>query len=238
MSGLSSVTKPAANPSAHPAGSGAAAPTNLSRHHSTMDFPLLERHGIPAVPHHVAQTSAQAVHAAKALGFPVALKLMSPKVLHKSEHHALSLNLQDEKSVEREFSRLSHLVPTSSFEGILVQRYLPSRLEIIIGGRTDAQFGPVLLLGMGGIYTELLNDVALRVCPVDEALALQMIRSLKAYPLLAGARNQAGIDLHELARILVRTSELMMQSKPQELDINPLLATQHGLLAADVRVIR
>lgn len=203
-----------------------------------MDFALLQKFGIPVVPHQVTHQPSDALRAAAQIRYPVALKLMSPQVLHKSEHHALSLNLHDEKSVEREFARLKGLVSPWAFEGVLVQKYLPSRLEIIIGGRQDAQFGPVLLIGMGGLYTELLHDVSLRVCPIDEAEALDMIRTLRAYPILSGARGQTPVDLKKLAKMLVAVSALLIKIRPKELDINPVLVTPDGLYAADVRIIR
>ena len=147
-------------------------------------------------------------------------------------------NLKSEATVTGEFARLSKLVPSSSFEGVLVQQYTPARLELILGGRMDPQFGPVLLFGMGGIYAELLRDTAVRVCPVDEAEAGRMVRSLRSFPILAGARGQAAVDEKALAKILVCVSSLMMSAKPNELDINPLLVTRKGLFAADARVIR
>lgn len=203
-----------------------------------MDFGLLERFRIPVLPYRIVQDSDAAVSAVRRIRYPVALKLVSREVLHKSEHHALSLNLHDDASVMREFARLRRLVPPCAFGGILVQKYVPARLELIVGGRLDPQFGPVLLLGMGGIYTELLHDVSLRICPIDEPQAHAMIRQLRAFPILAGARGQKPVDEKSLARLLAAASRMMMAARPRELDINPLLVTPDGLYAADARVIR
>ena len=121
---------------------------------------------------------------------------------------------------------------------ILVQAYRPGRLELIIGGRTDPQFGPVVMLGMGGIYTEVLRDISIRICPLDVREARSMIRSLKSYPILAGARGRKPVDEEALVRILMRVSRLMEKEKPKELDLNPVLVRDDGLWAADVRVIK
>ncbi len=205
---------------------------------SIMDFALLERYGIPVLPYAFVRTLPQAVAAAGRIGYPVALKLVSSRVLHKSEHHALALNLKSAQTVELEFNRLSHLAARTGTDTLLVQKYAPARLELIVGGRTDSQFGPVLLVGLGGIYTELLHDMALRICPLDEAGALDMLRSLKSYPILSGARGQRGVDERALANLLVNASKLMMEHQPRELDINPLLVVGDQLLAADVRLLR
>ena len=201
----------------------------------SMDFSLLEKYQIPVVPYKIAKTPAQAAQHAQELGYPVALKLISKKVLHKSEHHALSLNLKRENSVKSEFMRLRKIDKSAK---ILVQKFLPPSLELIIGGKEDPHFGPTLMLGMGGIYTEILEDVQIRVCPPTDAQIRSMISQLKSFEILKGARGQKGTNLLQLASILKKVSLLMQKERPKEFDINPLIQSKEGLMAADVRVIK
>ncbi|MFA5108180.1 MAG: acetate--CoA ligase family protein [Candidatus Micrarchaeia archaeon] len=203
---------------------------------SLMDFALLEKYNIPVVPYRFATSQSQAMLFSRALGFPVALKVASTKILHKSEQHALALNLRDESAVASEYSRLSALGGKDC--KILVQKFLPSSFELIAGGRMDAQFGPTIMIGLGGIYTEIMQDVSIRVAPPSDSDIRSMISGLKAFPALRGARGQSGVDLTALVKILRALSNLMVHEHLSELDINPLLQTKDGLLAADVRVLR
>ena len=213
----------------------AASPTHSRL--GTMDFALLKRYGIPLLPYAIANDASMAAQAAKKIGYPVALKLISSKFLHKSDAGALALNIRDETVLVLEFARLRKLaagLPSS----ILIQAYRPGRFELIIGGRTDAQFGPVVMLGLGGIYTEILKDTALRVCPIDAAEARSMIHSLRAYPILAGLRGRKPMDEGALVRVLLQVAKLMEKEKPRELDLNPILVRSDGIWVADVRVLK
>ncbi|MFN3910366.1 MAG: acetate--CoA ligase family protein [Candidatus Anstonellaceae archaeon] len=198
------------------------------------NFSLLKKYNIPYLEYGVACNEKQALQIAKRIGYPVALKLFSSKFLHKSTHHALSLNLKDEKSLLEEFHRLKKLEKKTK---IFVQKYVPSSLELIVGGKLDPQFGPTILLGLGGIYTELLEDFQIRVCPIDLQQARSMIANLKSFELLKGYRNQTKVDLESLAKILLNVSKLLVENNIQELDINPLLQTPNGLYAADIRML-
>jgi len=201
----------------------------------TMDFPLLEKYRIPVVPYRLASNQNQAAKFASELKYPIALKLISNLAIHKTEQHALALNLKDEKSLRSEFTRLKKI---DSKAKILVQKFMPHSLELIIGGKADPQFGPVILLGMGGVYTEILEDVQMRVCPPSDKELRSMISQLKSFPILKGARGQKGVNLMELSLILRKLSTLMENEQPKELDINPIFATSNGLMAADMRVIK
>lgn len=209
-----------------------------------MDFKLLEHYGIQVLPHAVVNTKAEAFRAASRMGFPVVLKLVSTRFLHKSDAGALALNVRDRTVLEIEFSRLAKLGGETKNGGekispsILVQAYRPGRFELIVGGRTDPQFGPVVLLGSGGIYTEVLRDTALRVCPLNNEEARSMLRSLKSYPILAGMRGRKPMDEQALYALLLRVSRLMERERPAELDLNPVLVRDDGLWVADVRVLR
>ncbi|MFH1306354.1 MAG: acetate--CoA ligase family protein [Candidatus Micrarchaeota archaeon] len=202
---------------------------------SSMDFGLLEKYKIPIIPCKFAYSQKGALEATKKLGYPVALKLISPHFLHKSEHHALSLNLKNPHSVASEYLRLQKMTPPN--DPILVQKFLPSSLELILGGKTDSQFGPTIMLGLGGIYTEILHDMQIRVCPPTDSDIRSMISSLQSFPIIKGTRGQKGADLTELVKILRNLSNLMEKEQPKEIDINPMLLTKEGLVAADVRIL-
>jgi len=204
----------------------------------SMDFGLFSRYRIPILPYALAHDVSSASASAKKIGYPIALKLVSSRFLHKSDSGALALNVRDESVLRQEYARLVALARGDKAVSILVQAYRPGRFELIIGGRTDPQFGPVLMLGLGGIYTEVLRDTALRVCPIDEAEARSMIRSLRAYPILSGARGRKAIDEDALVRLLLNVARLMENEKPSELDINPVLVRNDGIWAADARVLR
>ncbi len=203
-----------------------------------MDFGMLRHYGIPVLPCAIVKAPAEAFRAASRMGFPVALKLISSKFSHKTDAGALSLDVQTPQKLEKEFERLLRLDKGSESSSILVQAFRPGRAELILGGRLDPQFGPVVLLGLGGIYTEVLRDASLRICPVDEWEAREMLRSLKCYPILAGARGRKPIDEGALIKIITGVSKLMLHERPSELDINPLLVRDDGLWAADARIIR
>ena len=204
----------------------------------TMDFDLLERYQIPLLSYALAPDADSAALVAKKIRYPVALKLISSKFLHKSDAGALALNIRDETTLVLEYARLHALAGGDKSSSILVQAFRPGRFELIIGGRTDPQFGPVIMLGLGGIYTEVLRDTSLRVCPIDAAEARAMIRSLRAYPILSGARGRKPMDEEALVRVLLDAAKLMEKEKPRELDLNPILVRNDGIWAADVRVLR
>ncbi len=200
-----------------------------------MDFSLLEKYQIAVVPYKVASSKSEVIDCADELGYPIALKLISKKAIHKTEQQALALNLKNSSSAQMEFTRLKKIDKDAK---ILVQKFMPSSLELIVGAKLDEQFGPVVLLGLGGIYAEIFSDVQMRVCPPSDRQIRSMISNLNSFKILKGARSQRGVNLFELSMILRRVSNLALAQKIKEIDINPLILTPKGLMAADVRVIR
>ena len=186
-----------------------------------------------------------AVSAAAAIGYPVALKLDSPDLLHKTEVGAVSLNLAGPADVERAYDHLMSIAskgdsPGLSVNGVLVQEMVTGAVEVIAGVSYDQQLGPVLLFGAGGVMVEVQNDVALRLCPIDHAEALAMINQVKGSMLLQGFRGRPPADVAALAQVLVRVSHLAVNLEGQlsELDINPLMVLPQGqgVKAADALV--
>jgi acetyltransferase len=204
---------------------------------------VLSLYGIPVVQTHFAQSETQAVEAASKIGFPVVLKVHSETITHKTDVGGVALNLKDEQEVRRAFRRIqasvSERAGQAAFLGVTVQAM--ARLEgyeLILGSSVDAQFGPVLLFGSGGQLVEVYRDRALALPPLNTTLAQRFMEQTKIYTALKGVRGRKAVDMRSLEQLLVRFSELVVEH-PQikEADINPLLASETGLLALDARFI-
>ncbi len=203
---------------------------------------LISRAGVPVAPWRKVRNVEEARAAAAELGYPVALKVDSPQPLHKSEIGGVVLNVQDETELEEEFLALIHRVRERSeaqISGVIVQKMSTSEgLELILGGRRERAFGPVVLLGLGGIYAELLQRTAVRVAPLTAEDAAAMISELGIEELLKGYRGRPPLDREALVDAVLRVSTLM-EAHPElaELDINPLLLLLKGVLALDARLL-
>ncbi len=195
---------------------------------------LLEKYGIKFARGELISKESALANACKKFGFPLAMKIYSPKITHKTDIGGIKLNIQNLEEAKTAFRQLSGI---SGFKGAYLQKML-SGTEIIIGGKLDAQFGPVVLFGLGGIYVELLKDVSMRVCPISEKDAEEMIGEIKGYALLSGARGKQKANIPKIKSYLLRVSKLMMKEKIAELDINPLFATGNEVLAVDARVVK
>lgn len=205
---------------------------------------LLDAYEIPVAKPLLARDADEAVVLAKRIGFPVAMKLVSPQITHKTDVGGVELGVPTEEKVRKAFERIVHSVksfsPDIQIDGISVQRMISHApgVELIIGARRDPVFGPVLMVGAGGTSAELFRDTALELPPVNERLARRMLESLRIWPLLKGYRGGPGIDIDKLIEILIRMSYLVADfPEIKELDINPLLATPHGVVALDARVV-
>jgi len=206
--------------------------------------PLLQAYGIPLVAGGFAGSASQAADIAARVGFPVAMKIASPDVLHKSEAGGIRLNLVDAQMVEIEFSRLMDEVaarlPSARLEGVLVEAMAPRGQEVIVGIRRDPNFGPLMMFGLGGVYVELFNDVAFRVAPLKRSDALAMIHQTRAGRLLTGFRGQVEADLEAVVATILRLSQLALDfPEIDEVEINPLLVLPkgEGALSLDCRAI-
>ncbi|OZI71795.1 acetate--CoA ligase family protein [Bordetella genomosp. 12] len=194
----------------------------------------LARAGID-VPHEViVHDAAAAVSAAEAIGYPVVLKIASEDIAHKTEAGGVALNLADAPSVRSAYARVldnaARYAPDARIDGVLVAPMLRGGTEMIAGVSQDPVFGPVVMVGMGGIYAEVLKDVAVQTAPVSEQEALAMIRSLKMFAILDGARGQPKADIEAAARTVARLSEFAYQHRDDiaEIDMNPILLRAQG----------
>jgi acetate---CoA ligase (ADP-forming) len=196
---------------------------------------VLSAFGIPQVAGGLARTADEAVRIASSLGFPVAAKLASQRVLHKSDIGAVRLNLQDEDGVRRAFDEIKQ----DGMEGVLIQKMIGSGFELMIGVAEDPLFGPLIAFGLGGIYVEILADVSFRVTPLTDRDVEEMIRSIRGYRLLEGYRGHAPADIKAIEEVLLRVSR-MVEDIPEirELDLNPIFAFPpgQGCAVVDARI--
>jgi acyl-CoA synthetase (NDP forming) len=196
---------------------------------------LLAGGGVPFEPVRVVSRAAEAVAAAAELGYPVVLKALG--TLHKSDVGGVALGLRDESAVARAYADLSErLAPPA----VAVERMaaLDEGVELLVGARWDARFGPVALVGLGGVFTEVLRDVAVALAPVDEAVARELLLSLRAAPVLRGARGGPPADLDAAAAAVAALSRVAA-AHPEiaELEVNPLLVLPEGAVGLDARVV-
>jgi acetyltransferase len=203
---------------------------------------VLGRYGIMSPDAAVARTAGEAAELAAVLGFPVALKLLSPDILHKTDVGGVLLNLPDEQAVRAGFEtivgRAGAAHPGATIRGVQVQRMAGPGHEVIIGMKRDPTFGPMVMFGLGGVYAEALADVSFRLAPLSQADAEEMIAEVQSARLLDGLRGAPPADRQALVNAIVAVGELARANPAvAELDINPLLARPDGALALDARII-
>lgn len=201
--------------------------------------------GVPMAPVALARSADEAVALWRAAGRAVALKIESPDITHKTEVGGVLLGLHDESAVRAAFdtllSRARQQRPQARLDGVLVQPMAGGHLELVVGVQRDAAFGPVVMVGFGGVLVEVLKDVAFRRAPFDDTEALAMLAELRMAPLLDGVRGQPAVDRHAIARLLAGLSRwaAAMQPRLAELDLNPVRVGPDGPLAVDcVMVLR
>lgn len=202
---------------------------------------LLRAYGLPLVPEVLAADDDAAAAGAAQVGYPVVLKIISPEWLHKSDRGGVRLQIADEAELRRTFQelldRFHRHTPGGTLEGIMVQKQVRG-VEVLLGLTRDPQFGPVLVAGAGGIYTEIFQDVARGLAPLTADQAAAMLQSLKISPMLRGSRGQAGVDLAALAATLVKLSRLAVDyPEIRELDLNPVVADPGGCWIVDCRMV-
>jgi acyl-CoA synthetase (NDP forming) len=190
--------------------------------------------GLPVLRECVAKTLDEACAAARETGFPLVLKIVSPDIAHKTEVGGVVIGVPDEDALAREYAALLARVeanaPKARIEGVLVAQMAHGGTELILGSKNDPIFGPVVMVGLGGIYAEVMNDVALETAPVDESKALAMLRSLKTFPLLNGARGRPKADVQAAAAAIAALSRFAAAHADSvaEIDVNPLLVQDAG----------
>lgn len=203
---------------------------------------ILAEAGIPVTPTKLATSPDEAVTVAAEMGYPVALKVVSEAITHKSDIGGVELNLADEAAVRSAFDRIAAAAeaaaPGAPVDGVSVQPMAKAGTEVIMGMTMDQQFGPVLMFGLGGVMVEVLKDVAFRVVPLEPRDAKQMLREIQGFPVLDGYRGSDPADLDTLESILLKLSAFA-EANPEvsELDLNPVFAYADGAVAVDARIV-
>jgi acetate---CoA ligase (ADP-forming) len=198
----------------------------------------IEEQGFPVIDRTLCRTARDAVVAFRRVAAPVAMKLVSPGVLHKTDVGGVALELTTQTAVKEAFEHMRTRVPHGAFEGVLITPMVHAPVEALVGLSHDAAFGPVIAVGLGGIYAEVFRDVSLCVAPVSRNESRQMIEELRSISLLQGARGQRPRDLSALAELVSSLSHLPFRvSGIQSLDLNPVFVLEQGCVLGDVRVI-
>ena len=203
---------------------------------------LLEEAGIPTARARLATSREAAVQAARDIGFPVVLKVVSPQITHKTDVGGVKLDLKSPEEVAAAFDEIMaaarRAAPDATIDGVSVQQMARPGIEVIVGVSTDPQFGPVIMFGLGGVLVEVLKDVSFRIIPIAPRDARQMIHEIKGFPLLEGYRGQDPADLAALESLLLRISGFVeQQPEVSELDLNPVFAYKDGAVAVDARIV-
>jgi acetyltransferase len=203
---------------------------------------MCQGYGIPVAEWATASSLEEALEVAERLGYPLALKVLSPHISHKSDVGGIALGIEDEESLKQAYnemlSQVQEKVPNVPLEGFLLQRMISGGREVILGGKRDPSFGPVVMFGLGGVYVEVFDDVAFRVAPLTRKDAEEMIAEVRGSRLLRGVRGEKPSDVEAVADCLLRLSQLL-QDFPAiaEVDINPLIVLEKGAKAVDARMV-
>ena len=203
---------------------------------------LLAEAGVPVIEAQLASSRDDAIDLAGKLGSPAVLKIVSPQISHKSDVGGVKLDLGTAAEVGEAYDAIvaaaRRAEPDAAIDGVSVQPMAKPGIEVIMGMTVDAQFGPVLMFGLGGILVEVLKDVAFRIVPITTRDAHQMVRDIQGFPVLEGYRGQEAADLPALEGLLLRLSEFV-EAHPDvaELDLNPVFAYPEGAVAVDARIV-
>ncbi len=182
-----------------------------------------------------AKTTEAAVRFAKEIGYPVVGKVVSSQVMHKSDRDGVALDIHSDRDLTETFARFSRI---EGFSGMLVEERLAG-VELIVGAKVDPQFGPVIVLGIGGTSVEIYRDIVLRMAPLTHRDVESMVRGLKAHQLLEGYRGSEAVNLKELGDLLTRFSGLVMELEMaiESIDLNPVICSSARCVVADARII-
>src|SRR3972149_2591202 len=203
---------------------------------------LLKQAGVNVVETKLASSKEEAVSISKQLGYPVALKIASADVVHKSDAGGVKLGLTTAAQVGKAYGDIMKSIkaqyPEAKIQGVSVQKMAKPGVEVIIGVSRDAQFGSVMMFGLGGILVEILKDVSFRIMPLERRDARDMIKEIKGYPALAGYRGQEPTDLAKLEEMILKVSAFVEKHpEVEQIDLNPVFAYSDGAIAVDARII-
>ncbi|EHR77644.1 acetyl-CoA synthetase [Thermococcus litoralis DSM 5473] len=206
---------------------------------------VLKAYGLPLPEEKLAKTLDEAIKYANEIGYPVVMKLMSPQILHKSDAKVVMLNIKNDEELKQKWKEIHENArkyrPDAEILGVLIAPMLKPGREIIIGVTEDPQFGHAIMFGLGGIFVEILKDVTFRIIPIEEKDAWAMIKSIKGYPILAGARGEPPADMKAIVDMMLKVSQLVDDLKDyiKEMDLNPVFIYPEGegAVIVDARII-
>ena len=202
---------------------------------------IIELSGIPINKSGLATSGGEAVKLANEIGYPIVMKIISPQIIHKTDVGGVKVNITSEDEVIKYYNEIvinvKEKVPNADIKGVLLEEMVRGP-EFIIGTTVDPQFGHIIMFGIGGIFVEIYKDVSFRLVPINQGDAEDMLNEIKGKPLLDGVRGFPKANREQLVNILLRVSDLV-SSNPiiQEMDINPLIATEKGIVAVDAKII-
>jgi len=203
---------------------------------------LLGQAGINVVETKLAASKEQALAIAKEMGYPVVLKIASPDILHKSDAGGVKLDLKTASQVGKAWDDIIRTMKSkysaATIQGVSVEKMARPGVEVIIGVSRDVQFGPVLMFGLGGVFVEVLKDVAFRIVPLEKRDAHEMVHEIKGFPLLEGYRGQEAANIALLEEMILKVSAFVERHpEVEQIDLNPVFAYSDGAVAVDARVI-
>lgn len=200
------------------------------------EFRMLKKYGIPTLRYGIAKNRKEAIAIAEKIGYPVALKLISPQVTHKTDVGGVKTKIKDGKRLVHAYEDIMEVEERGIVvSGVLVQKMARKGVELIIGGKKDPQFGHMVILGMGGVYVEVFRDITARICPINKKDVREMVGELRSHPMITGIRGMKPIDLNSLYALMVRVSKMIVEEDMEELDLNPVIFDRKGYDIVDVR---
>ena len=199
-------------------------------------------YGIPTTLFRVARNADEALKVAREIGYPVVIKIISRDIIHKSDVGGVVVNIRSDEEVvnacEMIKNNVSKYSPNARIDGFLVEKMAQPTTEVIVGMIKDPQFGPAIMFGLGGIFVEVLKDVSFRVVPLTRYDAEEMIKEIKAYPILKGIRGRPPVDIEALINIILNVSRLSFEiSEINQIDLNPIFTYPRGAITVDARII-
>ena len=209
---------------------------------STEAWKIMDILGIPRPEYGLARTLEEAISVSKEIGYPVALKVVSPQLMHKSDVGGVQLNIRNEEELKNAYQAVTTGVrirePKAQVIGVEVCEMVPKGVETIVGSRRDPSFGPIVLFGLGGIYVEVMKDVSFRAFPISKREAMEMIGEIRSFPILLGVRGEKKKDIESISDAIIKIGEVVSRvPEISDFEINPLFVYGRGVKAVDVKII-
>ncbi len=203
---------------------------------------LLKEYGIPVPDFKLIKSEDEIIGLTKEINFPIAMKIVSPDIIHKSDAGGVKIGLKDEKEAKLAYQEIIYNIKNynkeARIEGVIVYPVIPKEVEVIVGMMKDPHFGPVIMFGLGGIFVEILKDISFRILPLEERDAREMITEIKGYEILKGVRGEGPKDVKAIKNLLLKISQLALENPEiSEIDLNPVFVFEKGLQVIDAQMI-